>query len=467
MEDHKFNLDKCNNIEIPDKIHSVINNSVIRGQRKGKKTIIKYFSSIAVVLVIFILSINMSPVFASSVSKILGLEYLVNLVMFDKGLGKAVENNFVQHINKSAESMDIKFTIKDIIIDNKNMVIAYEIMTSNKNYNDLNISFGNSPIEVTDGQDKNLIGSMQLGTSPDENFKKTGKKQGIISVSLKDVSKIPENGTIKIRQMQDSYYKGIDYKHNVIDGDWTINFSIDTKIASLQPFYYPINKNINIGGLNILLNDCDIYPTCGEIKVDLSNNYDYKFVGFINARLVDDRGIEYKMNGGRGFVNDAERTLICESTYFTQSKTLYFKADGALFIPKKDMYIIVDIKNKKVIDDCGFNMEFMYGQFENRDDKRIYNVSFKIKDKEIFQMSNLIGSYTGGIGYDEITDEKNHKYNNIGMFSSTCYKDSSKGEGYIESGISIYDITTEPEILKLKVQYANKGLMQPISIKIK
>ncbi|WP_161803228.1 DUF5643 domain-containing protein [Clostridium homopropionicum] len=177
--------------------------------------------------------------------------------------------------------------------------------------------------------------TIKSSSSPDESFKNTGKKEGIISVAFHEMSEIPESLTIKIRKLQEGYYKGQVYKNDAIDGEWTINFNIDSKVANREPYYYLINKNIHIGQVNILMKECTVYPTSGEIKLDLRSNKNYKFIGFVNARLVDDRGLEYKMRGGWGSVDDSEITMICESTYFTQTKTLNFKADGALFIPKK------------------------------------------------------------------------------------------------------------------------------------
>lgn len=469
MEEYKFDTSSCNNIEVPEKINSIISDSVVRAEekeRKRKKTI-KYFSAVAASLVIFIFSVNMSPVLASSLSKIPGLEYLVNLVSFDKGLSKAIENNFVQHINKSAESRNIKFTIKDIIIDKKNMIIAYEIETRDKSYNDLNIYMGKDTFKIIDYENGNLMYSVQTNSYPDENFKNTGKKEGIISVAFYEMSEIPESVAVRVMGMEDGYYKGNTYKNHTIDGDWTIKFNIDSKLASRDPYYYPINKSIHIGNVNILMKDFIVYPTCGEIKLDLSNNKDYKFIGFVNGRLVDEKGLEYKMRGGRGSVDDSEKTLICESSYFTQAKTLSFKADGALFIPKKDMYITVDIKNKKIIDNCGLDMELMYSEFQNAGDEKTYNVVFKIKDKEILKMNSLPGNGFGALAFSEITDEKNHKYEKFGMQYSSGEKDLKTGEEFIRSGVSLYNVKTLPEILKLKVSYASKGLLKPVNIKIK
>lgn len=474
MEEYKFDLDKCNDIEVPKEIHDLLISSVTKADKKinKKKTIIKYLSSIAASLVIFIFSINMSPALASSISKIPGLEYLVELFRFDKGLTKAIENNFVQHIDKSAESMNIKLTIKDVIIDKRNMIIAYEVSTRDKKYSDLNIS-GLSSIEIIDDKNNNMVGSIQTSDYPYEEFKITGKKEGIIKVYFnEDILKIPEVLTVKVKEMQDGYYEGNShegkyYKYDRIYGEWKVRFNIDTKLANVNPYLYSVNKSINIGEVNAVIEDINIYPTSGEINFKIKNNEDYKFIDFLNARLVDDKGVEYKMRGGFGSVDNLSGTLFSESTYFTEAKELYFKADGALFIPKKDMYIVVDIKNKKILENSGFHIEFEDATFENIGDKKSYNVTFKIKDKEIIKISSIEGASFGGITYDEVKDEKNNKYNNIGFVSSNIMEDSVKNEKYIISGISISDITEEPNILKLKIERAAKGLLKAINIKVK
>lgn len=438
-------------------------------KRKKNIIIIRHISLIVSVLAIFIFSINISATVASSSSKILGLKNFVNLVNFNKNMKKTVENNFVQPINKSAESKNIKFTVRDVVIDKKNMAIRYEIKTLKKKYKDLNVFLDDSFIEITGDKNKKKIGLVEVDNLHDEKFKEKGKKEGVISTRFNDMDKIPESITLnlkKIKQTQDDYCNDNGCTENIVQGDWTVKFNVDPKCVNTQRNYYPINKNINIGGVNILIKEGEIYPTCGEMKFDLRNNKDYKFVGFVNERLVDDKGKEYKSTGGRCSLDNSERTAIFESSYLTKTKKLYFKADGVLFIPKKDMYITVDIKNKKIIDDAGFDIEFMDGRFENENNKKIYKLSFKIKDKEILKMSKFPYAKMGGIGYSEIYDEKNHKYNINTQFASNPYKDLNQEE-YMESGIGISGITVEPEILKLKVEYANKGVLQKINIRIK
>ena len=470
MEEYKFNLDKCNNIQVPSEIHSTINSSIIRAkaQQEKKKKIIKYFSSIAASLAIFVAFINMSPAIASNISKIPGLEYLVELVTFDKGLRSAIENNFVQHIDKSAEDKNIKLTIKDVIVDKRNIIIAYKVSSTDKSYNDLNISLQSS-IQIIDDKNNNLIGTIQTSNYPNEDFKITGQKEGIITARFNDdILIVPENVKIMVKEMQDGYYDdGGVYKSDRIYGEWAMNFNIDRSLASAEPYSYAINEKIDIDNkLNVMMRNVIIYPTSGEITYQVMDNQEYKFINFINARLVDDKGLEYKLRGGMGSVDGQSGTLFSESTYFTQSKELYFKADGALFI-KKDMEIVVDLKNKKILDDCGLDMEFMYGRFENEREEKSYDVALKIKDKEIIEKSKLPGNYWGGIGFSDITDKNDTKYNTIGSFHSSDNKDLVTGEEYIIGGISIYGITEEPEILKLKVYYANKGSLKPIKIKVK
>lgn len=49
-----------------------------------------------------------------------------------------------------------------------------------------------------------------------------------------------------------------------------------------------------------------------------------------------------------------------QSAYFNNVKSLKVKCDNIYIKPKKDEYIIVDLDNKKVIEDSGYNIKFLY-----------------------------------------------------------------------------------------------------------
>ncbi|WP_319001555.1 DUF4179 domain-containing protein [Clostridium sp. CS001] len=103
--------------------------------------------------------------FASYISKVPGLAYLVNLINYDKGIKDAVENNFIQNINMSLEHEGLVFTIKDIIIDNSKAILFYSIQNKT-NHKFVNIA----EIKLKDENGKDVIAGSNMNLFVNENM---------------------------------------------------------------------------------------------------------------------------------------------------------------------------------------------------------------------------------------------------------------------------------------------------------
>lgn len=460
-----YNMDKFNNIKLPDNIDSVIINAAERAYKKRNSKLKKALISIAAALVLFAASVNLSPAFAKYVSSVPGLEYLVKLVSFNKGLQRAAENGYTQNINKSAEDKGIKFTVNDIILDSKTIVVAYTIEATKDGYTDLNPG----SFDFVDKSGKQITGFTTFGTTPDDKFKSTKKKDGAITMDFEFSDNIPDTIILKCKSFKDMVSEFNRETSNKIDGNWEISMDINKDLVKNSPDIYKLNKEKIIGPIKCKFEDVEIYPTVAEINVSIDNDEKYKFIGFVNARLIDDKGVEYKNFTTIGYPND--KTLKIESTYFTKSKTLNFKADGIYYMPK-DQYVILDLENQKIIDDCGYGLELLYinrdTSKEFEDEKYDFDIGFKVKDPEIIQ--NTKGWCSGeGIDFDEIVDEKGNKLECDRRYWHGIAKGINDKEDSIEDGFCIKksNPNSNPKLLKLRVSYVSKGTIEPINIKIK
>src|SRR5699024_2285792 len=123
--------------------------------------------SIAAVIFLFVLSVRVSPVFASYAGQIPGLDRIVELIRGDKGLESAVKNDFVQVIGKSATHEGITFTVDEIIADEAKMIIFYTL-EADKDYNYLMLG----DLEITDENGKNIAAVISYGNPNDEHEQK-------------------------------------------------------------------------------------------------------------------------------------------------------------------------------------------------------------------------------------------------------------------------------------------------------
>lgn len=453
MSEFKNMKDDFNNIEIPKEIDFIIEAAIKKGKKHKKYKFFKPSIIAAACIIAFVTSINLSPAFANILGGIPGLSNLVKLVSFDKGLYSAVGNGFTMEINKSAVDKDIKFTISNAILDRRKLVIEYTIETTGE-YDDLNP--GN--ILIQDESGNNLEVFIDTFLSNDEKFKDIKKKSGIIEVTFPDDSKtFPKNIIVNCKEFikkDDVYHK------KPILGNWKIGFELDSKLVAAEPIVNEINKSVTLNFMKFYIDYIKVYPTKTDVRIRMDENNRYKFVSFKNMRIEDEKGNRYNFRSGSS-LSETEHLYGFESSYFEKPKELYFKADGIYCIPKEDAYLVLDVDNKKFIDDSGYNIEYIsLNQNSNwADEKYDFLLSFKINDEEILRESKN-GDCEGISFYGKAMDENNNEY--FITINGTSY-----GEDHQERFIGIKDMKPLPHLLKFKISGAAKGVYGPISARLK
>ena len=121
-------------IKISDKLEAVVLTAIkkaeiVKKRKKIKTKILKLSIAVASILIIFIISVNVSPIFAQSVKTLPVVGGIVKYfeVYLDKGVKSAAENNFIQKTNMSFSNNGIKIEIDNIIPDNKKLTIMYTL----------------------------------------------------------------------------------------------------------------------------------------------------------------------------------------------------------------------------------------------------------------------------------------------------------------------------------------------------
>ena len=101
-----------------------------RSKHKRKRRSI-WLSTVAVIFLIsFATSVRVSPTFANAMASIPGLNTIVEMLQWDKGLKDIVENEYFEELNIETIKDDITFTLLGVIADESGMVITYRIEAS-------------------------------------------------------------------------------------------------------------------------------------------------------------------------------------------------------------------------------------------------------------------------------------------------------------------------------------------------
>ena len=334
------------NIEIPEELDFMVKKALKDGREKRKvKTIYKYGIGVASTFLVFVLLVNMFPTVAYAMSKVPGLDKLVELVTFDKGFDNAVEEGLVKEVNFEEEKNGVRLKVNTIAGDWKRLWVGYEI----------NIEEGYGvDIRIVDKNTGEGIGSIMWsvldGINPDEN-----NSENYLEVGF--------NEFVEEFVIEFNIYDKKNELENVLNENYIASFNVPIKLESeifnSQLRAVNLDNNIvstEVGDIEIIsLKTCKT-RTVIEFKLN-SNKYDY--MNFENPRLIDNEGNEYKASSFMEMAKEGSdnRYIELQGEIKENIKKLTFKFDSMYYAGKDNRSIMVDLKNK-IVEPNDYNFEF-------------------------------------------------------------------------------------------------------------
>jgi len=425
--------DKFNSIEIPESLEFHINKQI---RRKNRNKLIFKLSSIAASLIIaFVIGVNASPALADEICKIPGLAPLVELVRFDKGLKSAAENGYVQKVGETREDKGVKISINNLIFDNKKMVIDYSIEGKELlNIRDFNI---------TDRNGERLKAFTNWGSF----INGKSNNRGTIQVTMREGEDLPETINFTVKSLE----KVLDEKTEIIKGSWVFSFALDKELLKDKGKIVSCNKAYSVGNYNFEIENIRIYPTITYVRVKLDP--DYKFNGFKEPYLMDDKGIKYNLIGWSN-LSDNLIDMKFESGYFNKIKEIYFNASGVYFMTKEDKYLSIDIENKKILDSSGYGIKLLGVSSSVANNEE--SIKLAVTDEKILAQRSEKSSITIDLDY-EAYDEKGKKID---------VSNGSDDDDIPHIYIFIPKKDIMPKQLKIKITSVSSGNMGDIKIRL-
>ncbi|WP_075617922.1 DUF4179 domain-containing protein [Paenisporosarcina indica] len=347
FEEEKRNLVQRKNsiglVEVSkDKLHSAVQSGFEKAKKervlKRTKLIKRSSWSIviaAILLISFITSVSVSPVFANKVASIPGMERIVGLIQQDRGLTAAVENDFYQPLNLSQEKNGMTVTLDGVIADKKGMVIFYSVQSKKKN----------QPLEI----EYLKLMNEKYGNLPVYDTTFWGAEPPIIEEKV--FSSMMTLETIENHIVGNS---------NLL---WTIGLKNGNKVEQFQiPFKFTkssvfsktidLNKEIMIEGQRIIVEKVTINPIRAEVKLKIDPNNSKKILSFDNLKFTNDIGDEWILNNnGTSFrsLDETEWTITLQSPYFNNSDNLKLVFGKIAAIDKDDDFILIDTESKNFL----------------------------------------------------------------------------------------------------------------------
>lgn len=362
---------------------------------KRKKNSIYSFIAAALLFIGLFSSIRISPVFASYISEIPGMEKIVELIRDDKGRLAAVENKYYQELGVTSEMKDgLKVTLDGTIADEMGIVLYYTLHSEEK-------------------QKSMMIDKVKLRA---------------VNGTALDEASISYGAPHESEEGQHSYSGEVEYFFEVplTAKEYIIDIEVSGEKYSL-PFTlkdfkkkkeYPINQTMELEGQKINVEKVIVYPLRIAVYLEADPKNKKQILNFDDLRIVDEKGEVWGKisNGVTGIgENGAKQEIYLQSNYFHEPKELYLVLNKAQAVNKDELYVVVDPQQQKILkqpeakmirdvrvngSDLAFTMkmkEFPYGMFSE---------AFEMSGEKIEIDSNYMTAEENGVSIPGLTTRK-------------------------------------------------------------
>lgn len=302
-----------------------------RLEKRRKRRLYSVASTAAIIMLLIVTSVRLSPVFAQTIAKIPGLAHLVDMIDYDKGIEDIVGNNYYEELGIVVTEGDYTLTLQGVVADHSGMIISYKL---------------EAPFDLSKFDNNNIFVSQQ-GTP--------------LSVVTSYGGPPLDETTVLEQKVEIVSNEGVSYKNNNFEFNVHLSDATKTKISIPftltkpieQPKVYELNQSVLVDGQRIDIKQLKISPLRVEIKIDVDEQNKMQLLDFTTVRLIDEKGEDWGKirNGAIGFgsLREGEVSVFMQSNYFRQPKKLTLIIENIEALPKGEDYIEVDFEQKKVL----------------------------------------------------------------------------------------------------------------------
>lgn len=289
----------------------------------------------AVLFLALVTSVRVSTTFAGAVASLPGMEGLVELIRYDKGIASAIDNDDFQRLHLSAEKDGVTLTLEGVIADEKEMVLFYTVKGEKSD----EILFMNGTPGLMNNNGKNVAVDVLAGATLDE--RKSTERAAYKSVRIDNAI---DETTFTLKATMESKLRSIDYE---------IPFSLGKKIKPVEK--YPINQTVVIEKQEITFQYVEMSTLRVGIHFQINPFNTKEILSFDDFKVVDKKGKKWTStneNGiGYGIRSDGEnKVMYLPINYFDQPKELYMEFTKLQALDKDETYVLVDMDKQIILE---------------------------------------------------------------------------------------------------------------------
>ena len=289
----------------------------------------------AVLFFALVTSVRVSTTFAGAVASLPGMEGLVELIRYDKGIAAAIDNDDFQRLHLSAEKDGVTLTLEGVIADEKEMVLFYTVKGGKLD----EILFMNGTPELMNNNGKNVAVDVLAGATLDES--KSTERGAYLSVRIDNAI---DETAFTLKAKMESQFRSIDYE---------IPFSLEKKRKPAEK--YPIHQTVVIEGQEITFQYVEMSTLRVGIHFQINPSNTKEILSFDDLKLVDKKGKKWTSineNGiGYGIRSEGEnQVMYLPINYFKQPEELYMEFTKIQALDKDETHVLVDMDKQIILE---------------------------------------------------------------------------------------------------------------------
>jgi hypothetical protein len=410
-----------------------LNRAIALGAEEGRRRRIQFKRSrwslgmgVSVVCIFLLLTafVRVSPSFAEALKEIPGLSGFVELIARDSSLINAIENKYIQPVNKSAAGERHKLTVEGIIADEGRMVIFYSGEGPGV--------WGEEDLHhiKLDGEGKEIQAGIGYSSFPTGEVEKaTGRAVATyINVIFADAIKVPEQVRLQVN-MQDEWLE--------------VAFPVEHERFVGMREEIVLNETLSVSDQRFTLENVVISPLQVRVKIVSDPANPLRTNSLLNLALVDEKGHLYRWTGGMGELDNV-MTFHFQSSYFEKPKQLKLVADGVRLSERNETLVV-----------------------NTETGETIYTPNDKLELERVFTRGDKLMLSVIADGLDEY--EENNGYSIIDYLES--FTDATGASFEISSGGGAQIQTTsnnrEGALMRNYYEIPDQPYVQPLTFKLR
>ena len=323
-------------------------------EKRMAKRIAAYVTGIAVLFLSFILCLNVSPVFADTVSSVPWLHSIVSHLILHRGFEQTADTSYINECKLTATTDDLTLTMPYVIADEHNVIFFFQppegVLNKEDDYmklSSITLSDSNTGKQIESVNSFSSVSKASLKENDNLFLLKSriagDKKQfpqaltltvSFQKISLKDTSaSLSENGT-----ESDSVLNQI--------GPFTFHITLNDFV---EPVVHTLNQTETMENQKFTIKSLKTYPTGTEIQV-LFDEQNPCFISDLGFSILSEDGTLTEVAEDRitsEYEEDySSAVFFIESDYFDQPSSQTLLLTSLSLIPKEKEYVTIDISTK-------------------------------------------------------------------------------------------------------------------------